>query len=136
MVKLMQEIMHPVKGDCLRACVASLLDMDIKTVPNFCALFPDDNVKFGWFELFYYWMWHMGYLIKIHENIKDIQYDYKGINGYTIVSVQSTMPDKTHACIYSIEDKKIVHDPDPAQLVKKYKMPIVSYYEITVLPRG
>ena len=136
MIPVMQKALHPTKGDCLRACVASLLNKNINEVPNFTALFPDDNVNFGYWELFYYWMWHHGYLIETHDDIRDIEDDYEGINGYTIVSVMSTLKDKSHACIYSIKDKKIAHDPDPEQLVMKLSMPIEKYYKITRLDHG
>ena len=87
----MQNVLHPVKGDCLRACVASLLNMDRNDVPNFCGLFPDDNEKFGWFELFYYWMWHMGYLVEKHDDIRDIEAVKKAMKGVDYVLHQAAL---------------------------------------------
>ena len=45
----------PIKGDCFRACVASIMELPIDALPNFCSLPPD------WWERFGQWLRERGW---------------------------------------------------------------------------
>lgn len=135
MVPVKQKIQDYMTGDCLAACIASLLEMKQDNVPNFVALFPVNHVKFGWFELLYYWLWHFDYDLKGHFTPDKLS-EYEGIGGYIIVSVESNVDSSTHACIYSVKDKRIVHDPEPGDPAIKANAPILGFYWIEKANRG
>lgn len=131
MTPIKQTIADARKGDCLRACVASLLDMPIEKVPNFVGMFPDDvpEGEFGWFEFLFYWLQFNNYRHRGHFGTERLD-EYEGIDGYVLVSVKSTLPDSSHACIYSIKDKCIVHDPEPGEPAIRADAPMIGFHWI------
>lgn len=103
MTPILQTIFDNNKGDCLRACVASLLDLNADKVPNFME--HDD-----WFSAFYGYLTSSGYAYTgIQKPKKAIQLS-PGVNGYYIGSINSlNFPGRTHVVIFKGLD--FVHDP-------------------------
>jgi len=113
MKKVYQTIIDSHRGDCLRATIASLFELEIEQVPHFI-LYKGD-----WFEV--YW----GYL-------RAIRYDYCGcgfppapdvssialdktptIKGAIRASVKSrTFEGSTHAVLIN-RSGTVIHDPNP-----------------------
>lgn len=84
------------KGNCLRACVASILELNIEDVPEMHRLLPalEFLKKHGW------------------ELEASAEPETDGHNGYYIVSgVSPRHPNIKHVVIY--KDNKMVHDPHP-----------------------
>jgi hypothetical protein len=116
-----QSICDKNRGDCHRAVIASLLDLEIEQVPHF-RLFADDN----WHHVYHGFLWGCGYewegtghfpkFTPRSEHLKDCH-----IGGF----VDATVPSKnyppesgiTHAVVMDL-DGLVVHDPHPG---KKYQ---------------
>ena len=112
MKPVMQTMTHDNRGDCHRAAVASIFDLEITQVPHF-RLFDEDT----WGDVFYYFLWSLGYefMGTAYLTAEDRPHRYADINGFHLATVPSkTFPDKTHAVI--INNKGMVaHDPNPNQ---------------------
>ena len=110
MKHVLQTITHDNRGDCHRAAVASIFDLEIEQVPHF-RLFDDDT----WGDVFYFFLWSIGYefMGTAYLTNADRPKHYKDINGYYLATVPSkTFPDKTHAVIINAGGR-VVHDPNP-----------------------
>lgn len=112
-----QTISDRSRGDCHRAVVASLLDLEIEQVPHF-GLFGKE-----WHHVYHGFLWGCGYEWKgtghfpkftpRSEHLKDCN-----IGGY----VEATVPSKnyppedgiTHAVVMDL-DGLVVHDPHPGK---------------------
>lgn len=110
MTPVMQTLVHPDKGNCMQAAIASLLDMDLEQVPNWVEL-PDDD----WQMEFLNWLWRNGY--EFHGEMPgsyiDSITDYtQGVRGHVVVKGTSNYP-KGHMVVYRV-DGKLSHDPSPA----------------------
>lgn len=100
-----QQIIHGETGDCERAVIASLFNLQLEQVPHFM-LYPREK----WFNVYYFFLWGLGYQYLGWGNA-DRQLE--GIDGYVYAVVKSrTFPGKTHAVI-SDEAGTVVHDPNP-----------------------
>jgi len=103
-----QTVVDPVIGDCHRAVVASLLELDIDQVPNF--------IKFGnnWFDVYWYFLYSMGLKYKGQTNItKRKLYKKDSINGYFDATVKSkTFEGVLHGVVIDMKGV-VVHDPNP-----------------------
>jgi hypothetical protein len=105
-------------GNCLSACVASILEIPLSEVPLFEELGKEWGKAF--FELFY----KHGYDICINENEVDLlnPEKAKGIDGYVIVGGDSFREwvVNGHGCLY--KNGKLAHDPHPSgQGIKKFR---------------
>lgn len=99
-----QTIMGEPHGDCLRACVASILELPIEQVPNFQQ--EDGNIH--WYDRWQGWLaqFNLGWL--------SWQYDQAVPwfpPGYAIVGADSPRGPFKHAIV--VYDGKIVWDPSP-----------------------
>lgn len=128
MKKVYQNIVCKDKGDCMRAAMASLFDLELWDVPNFineAAKGEGDNANANW--LLMKWLWkrgleHATYINKVEghatrntEYLKRVAKHDGGINGYFYASVPSqTFENVSHAVIVDV-DLNIVHDPNPNQ---------------------
>lgn len=128
MKKVYQEIVCKDKGDCMRAAIASLFDLNLWEVPNFikeAANSEGDNANANW--LLIKWLSEKGYehptyINKIEghatrntEYLKRVAKHDGGTNGYFYASVPSqTFEYVSHAVIVDL-DLNIVHDPNPNQ---------------------
>lgn len=92
-------------GNCFAACVASILELPLETVPNVCVLGDD------WFDSFIFWCGTIGYsyveLVIEHRKMSDGQ--------YCVVVGKSPRGDFKHCVVGRFEDGEIevVHDPHP-----------------------
>jgi len=114
----MQTITDKTRGDCHRAVIASLLDLEIEQVPHF-RLFSDDT----WCNVYVYFLMGCGYDFEgtgyfpkntpRSEHLKDCH-----IGGYVFATVPSKNypPEEgiTHAVVMDL-DGLVVHDPHPGK---------------------
>ena len=127
MTKIYQGVVDNVKGDCIRAVVASLLDKDLLEVPHFLEYE-------SWFSEFRKYLSDEGYKFygMLHnaqgENVLEEFHlrslkNFEGIDGYFYGSVYSPMyfdleeyrnhgVSATHAVVIDT-NYNIVHDPNP-----------------------
>lgn len=112
-----QNLIHDVTGDCLRACVASILGLEAPAVPNFAECGFMDGLKV-WAEennLHFLWMEIPGFvsLDKIwFGNVPERFIAW----GESPRPTESGKP-KQHAVVVSSKGYgvKIVHDPHPSR---------------------
>lgn len=125
MKKVYQKIIDKENGDCLRAVIASLLELEIENIPLMNGVLGTNQflemndflktkgLKFS----------PISNISKEKDGIDFIdiaKYD-GGINGYFYASVNSqTFEDIGHAVIVD-SNMNIVHDPNPNQLALKLK---------------
>ena len=125
MIKVFQTIFDFKNGNCFQACVASVLELPLEDVPNFCAEDQDE-----WLRNYNEWLRPRG-LGVIHV-ITDACSDSNIIiseftAGYHIAGVEPTKGEK-HAVV--IHNGIIVHDPHPRQ--NAFKLPIIDIQLFTV----
>jgi len=116
-----QTIIDKNKGDCFRACVASLFDLEIIQVPHFI-LFNQ------WFPVYYHFLLSIGYDYKgsCNLNVNTLK-ENESINGLFLCTVNSkTFENCKHSVIINLESI-VVHDPNPnkkwlgVNLINSYK---------------
>jgi hypothetical protein len=115
MKPVFQTIVAKGKGDCLRACVASMFELEIEQVPHF-VLYKD------WFNVFYQFLRIVdcefeGTAYAFDEDDSDKKPHLPSrdnlINGSIIAGVRSkTYKDAYHAVIINCSGK-VIHDPNP-----------------------
>lgn len=106
-----QEKSHPTKGDCLRASIASLFELELSQVPHF-RLFSSDRERYI-LSGFY---WGMGYnWIGCGKPGNDQLLEHHSVNGFFEACVPSSYgPNASHSVIIDI-DGTVIHDPHPQQ---------------------
>ena len=132
MKKILQSIVDPGKGDCMRAVVASLLELDLYEVPNFIEFDSACNIHMMQFFM------DRGYKASFiynnnytPEQMVEIAKICGGVNGFFYASVPSqTYEDGSHAVVVD-SNLKVVHDPNPNQKCLGLKASDV-YYFLTV----
>lgn len=87
-------------GNCMAACVASVLELDLDDVPNFAANPPDTY----WLS-FIEWLMERGWYAVCFEGT----FPYP---GYYMVSGDSPRGDFKHLVVYC--DDELAHDPHPS----------------------
>lgn len=99
-------------GDCLRACVASMLDVrDMTSIPNFAAV--GDDHDWGWWIALRTWarkhqgdfasarvQWPIAYIGEHHRTV--------------IATGPSPRGDWPHCVLVNTETGELVHDPHPS----------------------
>jgi len=109
MTPIKQTIIDPVTGDCVQACVASILDVPLGAIPNF-SLAPD-----GLFHhLFEQTMFAYGWKLEgnaIHDGV--ILWKGHSINGFYLCSVPSKIFETCNHCVIINNKGVVVHDPSP-----------------------
>lgn len=111
MKRVMQTCADPDRGDCQRAAIASLFDLEIEQVPHF-RIYPEDT----WFSVFHHFLLGIGWeYCGCQEPMRDVLADAPTVDGYIYASVRSrTFPGKTHAVL--VDRQGVVHhDPNPNQ---------------------
>lgn len=109
MVPVHQTIFGNKRGNCLQACVASILELDLDEVPNFV-----EAQNGEWWKALNDFL--LGYGIQpviLDANPKSLEDDVipwkpKGLH---ILSGKSPRGDFLHATVYQAE--KMIHDPHP-----------------------
>jgi len=102
-----QTIFGKSTGNCWAACVASLLEIDLEEVPNFCAKYDNDR----WFAETRKWLRTRGLEMLMLELSSDV--DLADLFGhiYWIAGGKSPRGRYNHATIY--RGAELVHDPHP-----------------------
>lgn len=100
------------RGDCQRATIASIFELELEQVPHF-RLYTDSD----WFLVYYYFIYSLGYeymgSMRIDKNKLDIE---DSINGYFDACVPSkTFDNGFHAVVIDCNGV-VVHDPNPNKL--------------------
>lgn len=99
------------QGNCFAACVASILEIKLDEVPNFCAK-PD-----GWWLRFLRWMSDRGWGVIVLDLV-----DSEGasaaaflnrIQGYAWIGSGPADRGLLHAVVYC--GREMVHDPHPSR---------------------
>lgn len=116
MKKVYQSIVSDVDGDCARAVIASLFDLELHEAPP---LAPDGQQALNMLKFFESRGYHPSvYNRRPDQDIPTLeevaQYD-KGVNGYFFAGVPSQTFDCVHAVVVD-KNLNIVHDPNPNQL--------------------
>ncbi|MCK5603391.1 hypothetical protein KAR91_16015 [Candidatus Pacearchaeota archaeon] len=104
-----QTILCKDKGDCQRAVVATLFDLEIEQVPHF-RLFSDDT----WFNVYWYFLYALGWEYMGYHTPNRSKLELEdSVNGFFEATVESkTFTDRTHSVIIDIIGT-VVHDPNP-----------------------
>lgn len=102
-------------GNCLSACVASILEMQIEAVPFFLGV--------GWWPRLLGWLAERGLSATTIESVLP--------PGFTIAFGPSTrFADRGHACV--ARNGIVVHDPHPS----REGLPIIDHYVAIHGPNG
>jgi len=109
----------------MRACIATMLDLEIDAVPNFIRFDSKRRAKTrtGWFEVFYSFLHALGYEyqgMQWPKNKDRPHGDYlkksPNINGLVMATVPSrTFKDIGHSVVVNLKGI-VVHDPNPNKL--------------------
>lgn len=125
MRKILQTVIDQEKGNCMQAAIASLLDLDLKSVPNFIEHGLEANGMMYDFIKERTGVWPCVVLrgvpaskqeyLATYATLEEMAKHDGGHNGYFYASVLSqTFKHVTHAVIVDT-DLRIVHDPNPNQ---------------------
>lgn len=111
-----QTIFDNKRGDCFRACIATVTGIPLELVPNFCDQEVVENATDGyWWTWFQKWLGHLG-CDALFLTSKYVV-DHFNPGGVFVVGGQSPrFPDGKHAVVMELtSDKtwKLVHDPHP-----------------------
>ena len=90
------------EGNCFSACLASILEIPLELVPNFCVEYPSD-----WLNKTNEWLDRFGLMIMGVEINCMPNWD-----AYWIASGQSPRLDCHHSVVYRAD--RMVHDPHPS----------------------
>jgi hypothetical protein len=97
-------------GNCFTACVASILELPLEGLPNFCVEYPDP-----WFPRFESWLAARGVFVVSFNFMEDPANVGPFLAWSEHVSapfiVGGDTPRGKHAVIY--ERGKLIHDPNP-----------------------
>jgi hypothetical protein len=106
MIKIMQTKVDNKTGDCLRACVASMFELEIEAVPNFL-LFK----KRRWFQMMWYYFKGLQCDIVYCYKPQEISNKYL-LNGCILAVVKSLNGSNSHAILIDSVGN-VLHDPSP-----------------------
>lgn len=102
-----------VSGNCFRACFASILEIDIDSIPAF------EDMGTEWHEPFFMFLNEHNLEFDGTKTINDKTFEvklntYEGIDGYIIVNGKSprTYVKRGHSVVY--KEGQMVHDPHPS----------------------
>lgn len=100
-------------GNCLQACLASLLDVNLEDVPNFAAIEGDVS---EWFLAMVGWLGDRGLGVWVYYTEGQPQW-YGSPGTLGIISAKSPRGDFQHSVIgYLTEDGwQLEHDPHPSR---------------------
>lgn len=94
------------KGNCFRACIASLFEIDIKYIPPF----EDSN---NWQDMFFDFLDLIDCEYEGIGKIENIN-NYEGINGYNIVYGESFRENVKNGHSVIFYKNEMIHDPHPS----------------------
>lgn len=91
------------KGNCVQACVASILELELNEVPNFIAITTPEQ-----------WELHFRNFFKSNGfSVIRVPDEYILDGYYLVVGETNRNPDILHMCIYF--NGVLAHDPHPSQ---------------------
>ena len=93
-----QTIVEAGNGNCMAACLASILELEIEDMPNYHGL--------HWFQAWQEFLLGHGYQLVIMEIIEGV-----APKGYHLISGKSVRGDWNHVVVG--RDGVLVHDPNP-----------------------
>ncbi len=109
MIPVDQDLFGPEEGNCVAACVASLLELPLADVPNICA--ASSGPPEQWLERLNAWLRRYG-LVAVLLDTADF-FDWSWFGGaWCIVSGKSERG-LLHATVW--RDGQLVHDPHPSK---------------------
>ena len=105
MIPVKQTLLGPEQGNCFAACIASILELPISSVPNFC-LYHD------WFQRVNEFLEPLGLCyIEVDISASGLMYGLLNNNNFYVLSGKSPNYDCLHAVV--AQGDVIVHDPHP-----------------------
>lgn len=115
MKKVYQTDLSPTTGNCFQACVASILELNLESIPHFMDEYTEEN-KHGWWHNFNEWLQSNLNMVSINENLTDEHREtwlkfLKDINCYTLAGIECDNG-LHHAVV--LKGDKIVHNPWPS----------------------
>ena len=123
MIPVDQTIFDPPTGNCFAACVASLMERPLWTVPNFVVRLSTHKV-FGkdWYEKFGDWVCGEGWaVVTVHAPI-DVGFGFRAPKGTLSIATGLSpragdfpdYPNMQHCVVQDAVTGTIVHDPHPS----------------------
>lgn len=111
MKPVFQENISITKGDCFRASIASLFELELSQVPNFI-LFPDDRID----HVFNAFIWGLGYewLGTGYPDKKKLS-ECPSVNGFYDACVPSLNFENANHAVLIDSSGMVVHDPSTAK---------------------
>lgn len=116
MKPIMQTILKPPHGNCLQACLASILELTLDDVPNFCS--TDLGPAEEWCQRMQQWLndeYGMGWMPVLPSDQGEATYPEGTSIGYplglSIKTGKSPRDDWQHCCV--ARDSVVIHDPHP-----------------------
>lgn len=122
-------------GNCLQACVASIMEVPLESVPHFCLLAEGEGESRDWFQIFSDWCVEQEvgmifipavYPVCIANVYAIASFDVKGSNIPHAVVVRCHYDAKRTGEGHAAWWYEIVHDPDPGS-------PFIRVIDFTVL---
>lgn len=144
MKPVFQTIIDRGRGNCLTACLASLLHRELHEVPNFAADAEDAGENdTGFWDRLYAWLDTQGYTYVSLHGTEAL--DYRGLRGqHCVMSVPSQRnPGGTHAVVGQFVPGElpgslqliVVHDPQSTNQPYGYVEPSFVSFLVPRLPR-
>jgi hypothetical protein len=113
-----QRLVHPERGDCMRCCLASLLDVPYEKVPDLAGIDTDGG---PWFVVYMKFLKDNGFeFVGTYSNalgpldFSDLRERCPGVNGLYMAGGPSFRYNCTHAIIID-GTGKMIHDPHPSR---------------------
>lgn len=98
------------EGNCFAACVASILELPIEEVPNFCVAYPHDT----WFEEFNRWLEPRGLAcVSMQADVVDVEAFCASAPRIPLIVDGRSPRGRRHGVVYV--DGKLAHDPHPSR---------------------
>lgn len=106
-----QTVFSPTEGDCMAACLATLLEVDLVDIPNFCALYPADR----WYCEMVEWLRGRGYGVVSFETDRPPSTYFVGlpVDAVYIAGGRSPRHPGKHAVLID-GSGALVFDPHPS----------------------
>ena len=112
MIHVFQACVDKGKGDCQRAALASLFDLQLDQVPHF-RLYSSDT----WWRVYFYFLMGIGsefHGTSMAERHRDTEKrNYKSVDGFFLATVPSRTIDGSRHNVLIDENGVVVHDPNP-----------------------
>lgn len=128
MKPVFQSRVHKTLGDCVSACVASLLHLPLDEVPNFMEA-AKTHGELSWYVKFCHYMAEHGHLVTGQSDNGEER--FFGVNGYTTAVVDSQVfKGATHCVVIEVSSGEVVHDPNPDN--RPYRKDEIKVYDVIV----